>query len=444
VDHVTVSLAELLGTFRACFARPESFAVFEPVVASWILCLRCRTLTEVWQLTGLGPRMHFDAIYSLFASAKWDWDELGTLLCLLLLTHLVPPGMAWFAVDDTLCHKRGRRVAFGGIFLDPVLSSKKIKAFRYAVNYVVLALVVVPPFRPDRAFALPILWRAFRKKGHAGHKKKTELARDLAHLAAAALPDRRVWLVGDSAYVNASVLRDRPDNLEVIGPLPLKAALYRCPPPPAPLGQRGRGRLPKKGERLPTPKQMLEMPNEFVAEEQRFALPNGEKVLRVQVLRGVLWYTGCKEERVAVVLLRDPTGSWRDEALLCTDVTLGVEEIVSGYCRRWAIEVAFHDAKQYLGLADARVWSEQSVSRAHPMALFCVSLAVLWEAKYGKGLPEVRRERPWYKAPGVTFTALLGKLRLAIWSGRISEGMTAREAQTHPLENILNCLAAVR
>ena len=207
------------------------------------------------------------------------------------------------------------------------------------------------------------------------------------------------------------MLGDRPENLDVIGPLPLKAALYRAPAAAEP-GQRGRRR--KKGERLPAPKQMLQMPEEFVADEQTFALPNEEKVLRVQALRGVLWYTGCKEERVAVVLLRDPSGSWRDEALLCTDATLGVEEIVAGYCRRWSIEVAFHDAKQYLGMQDARVWSEGSVQRAHPMALFCVSLAVLWYARHGQALPEVRRQRPWYKAAGLTFTAMLGKLRLAI------------------------------
>ena len=37
---VTVSLAELLAPFRAAFARPESFAVFQPVVVAWVLCLR--------------------------------------------------------------------------------------------------------------------------------------------------------------------------------------------------------------------------------------------------------------------------------------------------------------------------------------------------------------------------------------------------------------------
>jgi hypothetical protein len=389
----------------------------------------------------LNPVRHYCCVYDLFSRASWDWDELGKILLALLLVEFVPFGIVWLAVDDTLCHKRGKHVALGGIFLDPVLSSKSRKTFRFAVNYVVLALVVVPPFRPDRAFALPVLWRAFRKKGAAGHRKKTELARELAHLVAQALPGRRVCLLGDSAYVNASVLRGRPANLEVIGPLPLKAALYRAPAAPQP-GRRGR--LPKKGERLPAPKEMLAMPEEFVADEQAFALPGGEKVLRVQALRGVLWYTGCKEERVAVVLLRDPSGSWRDEALLCTDAAMSVGEIVSGYCRRWSIEVAFRDSKQYLGLHDARVRCEASVERAHPMSFFCLSLALLWHARYGQALPEVRRERPWYKAAGAMFTAMLGKLRLAIWSKRLFEGTEGLAAGLHPLDNLLHALAAVR
>jgi DDE superfamily endonuclease len=440
VDHLIPSLAELLGPFRGCF-RQEAFLNFASVVEAWLVCLGPRTLSEVWQFCFLPRARHYCTIYDLFSRAGWDWDELGKALLVLLLAEFAPRGAVWLAVDDTLCHKRGQRVALGGIFLDPVLSSKSRKVFRYAVNYVVLALVVVPPFRRDRAFALPVLWRAFRKKGQAGHKKKTELARELACLAALALPGRRVYLLGDSAYVNASVLRDRPGNLEVIGPLPPRAALYQAPGPAEP-GRRGRRR--KKGERLPTPKQMLEMPEQFVADERAFALPSGEKALRVQALRGVLWYTGCQEQRVAVVLLRDPSGSWRDEALLCTDVALGVEEVVSGYCRRWSIEVAFRDAKQHVGMQDARVWCEASVLRAHPMGLFCVSLALLWYSRHGQGLPEVRRARPWYKAVGPTFTAMLGKLRLAVWGQRISEGMGRLAPEQHPLGNLLHCIAAVR
>jgi hypothetical protein len=71
-------------------------------------------------------------------------------------------------VDDTLCHQRGAKVAFGGIFLDAVLSSKKHKTLRFGLNWVVLGIAVSLPFRKDRYFCLPMLWRLDRKKGKSG------------------------------------------------------------------------------------------------------------------------------------------------------------------------------------------------------------------------------------------------------------------------------------
>jgi hypothetical protein len=335
VDHLTPSLLDLLAPFRGCF-RQEAFVNFVAVVEAWLLCLGPRTLSEVWQFCLLNRWRHDCTIYDLFSRARWDWDELGKALLGLLLAHFAPCGTVWLAVDDTLCHKRGKRVAYGGIFLNPVLSSRSRKVFRYAVNYVVLALVVEPPFRPDRTFALPLLWRAFRKKGEAGYRKKTELAREPAWLVALALPDRRVCLIGDSAFIyqrqRAARAAGEPggDRAAAAEGGPVRRGGAAAP------GRLGRPR--KKGERLPSPKAMLELPEELVAENQRFDLPGGPKRLRVQVLCGVLWYTGCKQEPVAVVLLRDPRGSWRDEALLCTDVRMAVAEVVSGYCRRWSIE----------------------------------------------------------------------------------------------------------
>ena len=310
--------------------------------------------------------------------------------------------------------------------------------FRFAVNYVVLALVVQPPWRPDRCFALPVLWRAFRKKGTAEHRKKTELARELAHLVALALPARRICLLGDSAYVNATVMRDRPGNLEVIGPLPLKAALYRMPGP-AESGQRGRKR--KKGERWPTPKRMLEMPEEFVADERAFALPSGDKVLRLQTLRGVLWYTGLQRGaggRWCCCATRRGRGG--TTALLSTDVGLGVDEVVLGYCRRWSIELAFHDAKQYLGMQDPQVWCEASVERAHPMGFFCLSLTMLWYAVNGDGHERPTRERPWYERDQRgALTEVLGTLRLALLRGRYFGEQGTPALRRHPRKSFSTC-----
>jgi hypothetical protein len=467
MEHLTVSLADLLGSFSGCFARRESFAVFEPVVLAWILCLRCRTLTEVWQLTGLGPKMHYDAIYSLFASAKWDWDELGTLLCLLILTHLVPFGLISIAVDDTLCHKRGKNIAFGGIFLDPVLSTRSRKILRFGLNYVVVAVVVSLPFRPDRYFALPVLWRVFRKKGQEGHVKRTELAAQLIRHLAMAMPCRSFCLVADCAYINATVLADLPENVVVIGPLSKKAALFL---PAMPKVERQKGAPRKKGLRLPTPGQLLEKPERleelagkhseefalvsslnaegWAAREEEFTLPKVKKTLRVQTLRGVLWYHACKQEPVTVTLIHDPqeekAGKWRDEVLVSTKVETTAAEMVAQYGKRWSIELAFHDSKQFLGLEDPEVRTPLSVERAHPMAWFCLSLVILWYALNREQIEKVRRDRPWYKKTvGDTFTEMLGAMRLRLWRQRLFGEAGQRVVSVEMVENLLNEMAAV-
>ena len=128
-------------------------------------------------------------------------------------------------MDDTLAHKRGAKVAFGGFFLVAVSSTRKRKNFRCGLNWVVLGLAVHLPFRPDRYFCLPVARRVYKRKGTAGHRKRTALAAELARLAAACLPGRDCWLVGDAAYLSAAVLKGRPANLRVIGPLRWDAAL---------------------------------------------------------------------------------------------------------------------------------------------------------------------------------------------------------------------------
>jgi hypothetical protein len=51
----------------------------------------------------------------------------------------------------------------------------------------------------------------------------------------------------------------------------------------------------------------------------------------------VLWYQGCKTDPVMVVLIRDPLGQWRDEALVVTDPTVSAQFAILGYCRRWSV-----------------------------------------------------------------------------------------------------------
>ncbi len=440
MDQLIPSLAELVAPFRDCF-RAEVFRTFQALIAGGIVCLGPRTISEVWQATGLAAKRHHDTAYAVFHSAAWEWDDLGLVLATLILTHPVPGGVVRVAVDDTLCHKRGAKVAFGGIFLDAVLSSKRHKTSRFGLNRVVLGLAVPIPMRPDRYYCLPVLWRLYRKKGNDGYQTRPQAAATLARKLAQANPERNFWLVGDSAYVNAAVLQGRPANLQVIGPLHWKAALYDRPGPRQPK-QKGASR--KKGDRLPNPKAMIEDTTRYPAETVRIAFPKQGRQLRVQVIRDVLWYRGSKTEPVMVVLVRDPAGEWRDEALAATDPSATAAFVILGYCRRGSVEPAFFDSKQFLGLHDPRVRSERSVEWAHPMAWFLESLTILWYCVEGHEGSHVEKERPWYKEKVTpTFTDMLGALRLQMWEQEIYGASGSETPSPECIRNLLHKLSAV-
>jgi hypothetical protein len=304
------------------------------------------------------------AAFRLFSAAVWNWDEVCRLLIIEIVTYLIPGSEVWIVVDDTLCHKRGARVAFGGVFLDAVLSSKKHKIFRYGNNWVTLGIVVRLPFREDRYYCLNVLWRVCEKRGdksRSQHRTKSQLAAEMVKLLAGWLPKRKLRVVADSAYVGKFLLKDRPRDVDIVGPIPWDAELTEPLLKPA-------HRRRKRGARLPSPQAILEGNDpRWPFEEVRMVCPDGtEKVVEAKVLRDICWYPSAGSDRLMIVLLRDPSGKWRNEALVSTDASMTPLEVIAGYCRRWSVEVAYADSKGLLGFHDPEVWCENSVRRAHP------------------------------------------------------------------------------
>ncbi len=410
MDQLIPTLHGLLDPLAAAFRR-EVHALFCKVVAAWIVCLGHRTISRVWETTGQTEERNHAAVYRLFSEAVWNWDEVCRLLLLRLLA-LVPGVRLWVVVDDTLAHKRGAKVAFGGIFLDAVLSTKKHKIFRFGNNWVLLGVVVELPCRRNRYFCLSILWRVYQKQGskpQAEHRTKSQLAAEMVAVLAGWLPQRKILVVGDSAYMGKHLLRQRPANVDALGPIHWKAALFEAWSEPA--GRR------QHGPRLPTPRQIMADPRRWPARQETITFKSGvERKLAVQVVTGVCWYATAGPQAVQVVLVHDLAGQWRDEALVCTDVTLSAAEVITGYCRRWSVEVAFCDAKQLLGFHDPQVWCAASVERAAPMAWFVGTLVVCWYALAGHEGPQAHRHRPWYKhKPTPTFADMLAACRLQLW-----------------------------
>lgn len=421
MDHLIPSLESLLDPLAKCF-RPEVFSIFKVMVAAWIVCLGPRSVSRVWETTGRSKKRSHCPAYRLFSHAVWNWDEVMKVLLVQLLTTFVPDAHIWLVIDDTLCHKRGANVAFGGIFLDAVLSSRRHKTLRFGNNWVTLGLVVVLPFRKDRPFCLNILWRVCSKKDKKNpkaHKTKPELAREMVELIASWLPGRQLIALGDVAYIGKKILKGLPQNVSVIGPINRRAVLTRPLAADAPKNR-------KIGERWTTPAEQLAENKNW--QDLVVHLPKGEKKLQVKVLGPCCWYACAAGRLIQVVLVRDPEKKWRDETLLCSDLCLSAEQVILGYTKRWSVEVAYCDSKQMLGFHEPMVWSANAVQRAHPMAWFTATLVVLWYAKTGINEQQAERSRPWYKDKvRPTFADMLACLRMASWREWLDQDPEKRE-----------------
>jgi DDE superfamily endonuclease len=436
MDQLIPGLRVFLDPLSAAF-RAEVHASFCLMVVAWIVCLGRRTISRVWETTGQAEQRNHAAAYRLFSEAVWNWDEVCRLLLLRVLA-LAPGVRLWVVIDDTLAHKRGAKVAFGGIFLDAVLSTRGHKVFRFGNSWVLLGVVVGLPFRPGRYFCLPILWRVYEKQGskpRAEHRTKNQLAAEMLAVLAGWLPAREILAVADGAYISKDLLRGRPANVEALGPIHWKAALYEAWAEP-----RGRRR---RGGRWPTPKEMLANDRRWPATRQAILFKGGvERELEVKRVTGACWYGTAGPHAVQIVLVRDPRGEWRDEALVCTDVRLSAAEVITGYCRRWSVEVAFWDAKQLLGFHDPQVWSEWAVERAAPMAWFVATLVVCWYAESGRYGPQAQRHRPWYKGKEApTFADMLAACRLQLWQAWLKGGSASRAGRGDKLGWLLEYVA---
>ena len=115
-------------------------------------------------------------------------------------------------------------------------------------------------------------------------------------------------------------------------------------------------------------------------------------------------------------------------------------EAVARYAERWAIEVSFQEAKQVLGVGEARSRTEKAVLRTVPFGLLCQSLTIAWYALNGEAEKDVRRRRlsaPWYRQKRQpAFADMLVALRREIMRAQYKQGLPRRGGSaeiTHPI-----------
>ncbi len=192
-------------------------------------------------------------------------------------------------------------------------------------------------------------------------------------------PQREIVAVADRAYASLKLLESCPklrNPITFITRLRLDAALYEPAAPRKP-GQIGRPRL--KGERLPNLSVVAEDPA-TVWKLTTIANCYGESERIVEIAsETAVWYsTGLFAVPVRWVLIHDPQGEFKTQALLCTDLDADPEKILSWFVMRWQLEVTFQEVRRHLGFETQRQWSDMAIRRTTPALLGLFSVITLF------------------------------------------------------------------
>src|SRR5436190_5840899 len=388
------SLADVLVVFRSCFTIP-TFTTFSGLVVGLIAQTRRRTICGMLLGACLERLWHHSRAHRFFAVARWSADQVGLALADLIVARLLPAGAPiTIAVDDTLFKRSGRKVF--GVAWHHDGAAKGPKPIGFGNCWVVAGIVVQLSFL-SRPVCLPVLARLWRPR----QKGKIAYARELAELIAARYPDRTVHVVGDAAYVGER-LRDVNGRISWTSRLKVTSVLHELPPPRT--GRSGRPRT--RGARLGTPADVAALARTMntwrTTQVRRYGRTDAVQITELVCL----WYGSFRSRTVRVILVRDdkPRTRGGDDRgyglpLVTTDLESSAEDLVARYASRWGIEQAFADARQIIGVGEARNRTRRAVERTVPFGLICFSVVTIWYALHGHCVDDVARHRTrarWY------------------------------------------------
>lgn len=115
------------------------------------------------------------------------------------------------------------------------------------------------------------------------------------------------------------------------------------------------------------------------------------------------------------VLIRDPKEKFHSQALLCTDLHLSPEQIMTWFVRRWQVEVTFHEVRTHLGVETQRQWAGLAILRITPALPGLVSLVTLLADVHTRHKKLCIQRTAWYDKKLPTFSDALATVRQEFW-----------------------------
>jgi len=409
------------------------FAQFAPLFSTYvwahaqvllvgaILTPAQRTVTAALRIMGLGDEPHFQTYHRVLNRAVWSSWAVSRVLLQLLVQTFAPSGPLIVGIDDTMERRWGAKIKARGIYRDPVRSSHSHFVKTSGLRGLSLMLLVPIPWA-KRVWALPFLTvLAPSERYYQGKKRAPKTLTDWAQQALLQvrrwLPLRDLVIVADSSFAGITLLarlRGLANPVCMITRFRLDAGWYEPAPARKP-HQQGRTRV--KGKRLPT--------LEVIAQQRqtrwtRITIPDGygEGAREIEIVSSTaVWYhSGQPPVPIRWVLIRDPKGKFKTQALLCTDLAVKPIQIVKWFVLRWQLEVTFREVRVHLGVETQRQWSDLAIARTTPALLGLFSLVTVLAHRRVRRNRLPMRQTAWYIKRRPTFSDALAVVRHSLWS----------------------------
>ena len=180
-----------------------------------------------------------------------------------------------------------------------------------------------------------------------------------------------------------------------------------------------RGRPPKKGKRLATPRQLARRRKGWRTVKAQLY---GKQVKRQVLSIMGLWYHVSKDQPIKVLIVRDPAGRQSDDYMFRTEPTVSDVEIIERFAARWPIEESIHDGKQLGGFEQVQGWCAPMVTRQAPLAMLIQTPVKVWYMRWGvKAASMQPRATDWGPIKDhPSYLDMLAPLPRVVWTDRIN------------------------
>ena len=394
--------------------------------------------------------MHSDwtAAYRLYSQGRVNIEALYETILKEALAKNTDRSPLITALDDSTLRKTGSRIPGVKYTRDPMgppFSVNFVRGQRViqmsaalsddgrAARMIPVVFRNAPSASKPRKHSSPDAWRHYRQQ-----TRQLNLSRHGVNCIAdvreqmnrAGQQQRKLWTTVDGSYTNRNVLRNVPQNVEIIGRIRGDAKLFYLPHTRT--TARGRARI--YGQQAPTP-EMVKDDEQILWQTVPAYAAGRTHDFRVKTVEGLRWRASGKHHVLRLIVIaplryRLTKGSkllYRKPAyLIATDPHASLTDLLQAYLWRWDIEVNFRDEKTILGVGEAQVRNPLAVEAVPQMMVAAYSLLLLAAHNlYGlRGTPLTLPPPKWYRRNTKLRPStmdLIKALRIELWGQAITE-----------------------